>query len=765
MGTLANFVLAAVAADEYAIEAFDVNGDIWSETDNSKTAASRKTDDPERDSVMQILGDSWTLGDGKTLGDGYYLGDSDDGKGEGVYEDYTVTAGNVYAFSFLYKCGHSGAYMTIELYDQSNGLSINTTDVNDTSWTTYEERVTAPVGCTTIRVKLLQKSDDASSGPFLIDDVALNESAIIYDPEEYSRDPEIIGGFLQTLGGRRIRDQRCVHYRFRLWWEYLEKGAFDLLYSLLIDGGKLYLDDGEVPTLTESETVYENAEEDYVGVTGPSSTNKAFTDNGSALPSAEDDYDTTEYDTAAYQKIDADDASKHETASPTAGNYLYHRFDIDPDINSGDAQRLRVLVKASCNDASDQNNDGAVLYIWDDTDGTWVVIAQSSSSAITELTYTTAETEVAQRYLDSSDQRIKLLLRSQATRTTGKDLTLRTYYVELEVNEGLDLVVTLSHRAILTDSDVIHVKNTDSAVVLVNGFEYSIAADRESITIFGVYAHLDGNSQYFYRTDADFPESGITGANDFTIQAWIKPDTVSGNTTVASKWHATSDKRMYLLLKISDELRLVISSDGTEPSTAGNSVGMDLVANEWAFIAVVYDASEGTADFYKNGVFISQVTGLEESIADKDPDFKVGAYNTDDNLWDGGVAHVALFDDMRSAAEILASYSDPDLDLSGEGNIIAQWHFDEAAAATAIDNTQGDAGRDLTPYDGGDETFANCGRTLSGATGDEIEVKYDRYWEVAFDGMPEDLMNGVPSGDRVREVEVFLKTLSETPVS
>jgi hypothetical protein len=43
--------------------------------------------------------------------------------------------------------------------------------------------------------------------------------------------------------------------------------------------------------------------------------------------------------------------------------------------------------------------------------------------------------------------------------------------------------------------------------------------------------------------------------------------------------------------------------------------------------------------------------------------------------------------------------------------------FNESSAATAIDNTQGDAGRDLIPYDGGDVTFGNCGRAVGGDAG------------------------------------------------
>ncbi len=198
------FVLTVTASDEYATETFDADGDLWSETDNTKTTVSRKTDDSERDSVMQMLGDSWQLDGGITLGDGYYVGDSVDGKGEGAYEDYTVVAGRVYKLSALHKVAHSSAYMTIEAYDQSNSVSINTTNVNDVRWITHEEQITAPAGCTTIRIKFLQKSDVQFSGPLFVDNVALNESAIVYDPDEYEREPLIVGSLLQTLSGRRI---------------------------------------------------------------------------------------------------------------------------------------------------------------------------------------------------------------------------------------------------------------------------------------------------------------------------------------------------------------------------------------------------------------------------------------------------------------------------------------------------------------------------------------------------------------------------------
>lgn len=227
-----------------------------------------------------------------------------------------------------------------------------------------------------------------------------------------------------------------------------------------------------------------------------------------------------------------------------------------------------------------------------------------------------------------------------------------------------------------------------------------------------IFADLDGDSQYFYRTDADFPESGITGGNDLTIQAWIKPNIVSGDQAIASKWLGTDDNRMYLFALDGNELRFFISSDGANNTNKTTST-INLEVGIWVHVAVVYDASAGTADFYLNGSFLEQETGFFNTIADKAPDFQIGSQHIGSWFFNGGIHNVALFDDKRTAAEILASATDPDEDLSGAGNIIAQWLFDEASDAAAIDNTQGDAGRDLIPYDGGDVTFGECGRTTT----------------------------------------------------
>jgi len=147
-------------------------------------------------------------------------------------------------------------------------------------------------------------------------------------------------------------------------------------------------------------------------------------------------------------------------------------------------------------------------------------------------------------------------------------------------------------------------------------------------------------------------------------------------------------------------------------------------------------------------------TGLETAIVNNDVDFEVGSLNVGGAWWfDGYIAHVALFDDIRTPGEILASSNDPTEDLSGAGNIIGQWHFNDAGAATAIDNSQGDAGRDLKPFDGGDTTFALCGRSLHGVTQDHVDRDYHKLNQADEPGDPADdyavfwLSSGVGYGD------------------
>lgn len=250
---------------------------------------------------------------------------------------------------------------------------------------------------------------------------------------------------------------------------------------------------------------------------------------------------------------------------------------------------------------------------------------------------------------------------------------------------------------------------------LVSGAEVPLS-DEVVVTDkgFPVFANLNGSSQYFYRNDVDFPEARIT--SNMSAQAWINPSLLSlTNQVIISKYTTAGNKRMYYIGLTDVEAVVILSSDGSA-KVAKNTSGLALTINEWTHIAWVYNATAGTVAVYKNGYLHETLTGFLNFMTGKDSPFIIGAYNSGQLPMHGGISNVALFDDIRTPAEILASYQNKWIDLSGEGNIIGQWMFNEAAGASFIDNTQGDAGRDLVPYNGGDTTFGNCGRETGHAS-------------------------------------------------
>lgn len=748
---MGNFVLTMAAPKEYGLEEFNTAGSIWSATDPDKTSASRYTSDPARDSVMKIQGVLWTLGDGKVLGDQLFLNDSIIGKGEGTYKDYIVTEGIRYSFSCLYKVGDGT--LTIQLYDQTNSATITSVDKTDAIWNGYETSAVVPIGCTTLRVSFLQSQSDTRSGPFYIDDVSLNGNALLHDPDSYSRVPERVGSLHQTLGGRRIYDLRAIHYSLYLGWNFFKEDQYENLREVYYSNELLYFDDGNVPALVESEAVYKTAQYDYSNIVNPSSAHKAYFDSSASLPSAKSDFEATEFATADYQAVDGDDSNYKETMNPSANEYLYHKFLLLSSVDSGGVKRFRIKIAASGNDSSPQNLDGGVLYAWNGTN--WVELTRSTNSAKTDLTYSTAETEVAKQLVDSSDSYIRLLLRSRNRRNGTDALDLRTYYIECEINEGLNLTIELSHKAILdSNDDVIWVKNLTNETQLQLPIEYTVASDRRSVSVGAVYTTLDGVSQYF--SGADVLDGG-TG--DLSISGWIKMNgNPSSNSVVAQKYGSSLGYSVY----IATNGRLVgyIQDAGGAVTT---SDGASICDNEWHHVAVVFDR-DGNMVRYVDGVqygVADDISSISDDISNS-ANFSTGANSAGNNFFFGGLIRDVrvLIGGIWSSSEISAQANNP-LNNSVGGANTSSWYFTDAASATSINDDTGS--NDLT-FNGGDTTnYGTHSRTEVTSAGDEIEVKYDRYFEVMFASIPEEWFTGVPSsGERARSAEVVLQTLSES---
>jgi hypothetical protein len=507
---MTRFRLTLTAPTEYSVQTFNNDYDIWAETDDSKTESIRYISDSIRDSVMKVKGNIWALGDGWTLVDNLCLDDSPIGKNEGVYRDFAATAGVKYAFACIYKVELDEAKLIF--YDQTHEAEISRFDLFGSSWKSFEASITIPDGCETFRVKFLQ-SDNSHSGPFYIDNVSFNGNIFLSDPDSYNRNTTRIGSFHQTLSGRRIYDLRTIHYDFRLRWNYFDMTQYENFREIFYSNELLYFDDGNVPALIGSEKIYDNETYNFVGISYPSSTHKSYALCSNLLPSGMNDFEETEFSTNEYQAIDDNDINYKETSNPTSGQYIYHKFFIKTSIAAPYVQRLGIKVVASSDDNSPSNLDGCVLYAWDGNN--WVELTRVSNSTKNQLTYSTAEPLIASRFVNQSDNYVRLLLRSLNSRDGSNSLNLRTYYVEVEINEDLDSIIKLSHKAILDENgDVIYVKNVNKGTTLSLNVDYTVAVDRRSIAVInqdpGDVIEVKYN-RYFEVTLSSIPEEWLSG--------------------------------------------------------------------------------------------------------------------------------------------------------------------------------------------------------------------------------------------------------------
>lgn len=475
------FKLTLIAPDEYNVEKFENDTEIWSVTDPAKTYADRCASDIDRGSVMRVKGKTWTFGDEHTFGDGLYFDDSPEGRNEGVFKDFQVTPNVTYTISFLYRSAIG--YFRLVLWDVTNDSLVASQTLNSTSWASYCEAINIPELCNTLRIKFLQ-ADSPHSLPFYIDDLSVNGNVILTDPDSYERVLKRIGNSYQMLSGRKVHDLRAIHYRMNLKWDYVDPVQYELFRQIACSNEILYFDDGDVPPLIEHHTVYEREVNDYTNMESPSTLHIAYKSTSPNLPFAKSDFESEEYTTQEYQAIYNNDDQYCETSNPEAGFYIYHKFKIKSGLAKQGVKRFRVLVSAMGRDTSPHDSDGCILYAHNGDK--WVELARSTNSDKNFLIYETSESTIASSFVDADDQYIRLLVRSRGMMRDGSDLTLRVYYVQVELNEGLDSVVRLTHKAILDrDGDLIWVKNLTKGRDLILGTDYIVSIDRRSILIFG----------------------------------------------------------------------------------------------------------------------------------------------------------------------------------------------------------------------------------------------------------------------------------------
>ena len=201
----------------------------------------------------------------------------------------------------------------------------------------------------------------------------------------------------------------------------------------------------------------------------------------------------------------------------------------------------------------------------------------------------------------------------------------------------------------------------------------------------------DSNTTGFINCGSD---SGIDNKFDGggTIEAWIKPNSKGQlenyGGIIASKvfWYFSTTRDSG-----SNTCKLTFKQFFDGDDSEWNTTDHVITYNEWNHVAITYDNSDVANNpiMYINGKQVAltrdqAATGTRNS--DAGYNFFIGNYDANDNMhFDGTIAMVRYFDDIRTESEIRADMFNEHADMANTGDLIAMWQFDEGSGTT-IDN-------------------------------------------------------------------------------
>ncbi len=406
--------------------------------------------------------------------------------GKGAYIDVPVSAEIEHVVEFDYKITATQEIDWV-IYDQTNGgnIAIGTLDQAG-DWYGFYRRVTTPANCVTIRLFL--RAGTATSLAFFIDNIGCRGNLILEDAEsaQYTRSYPRQSNVHNTQGGNAVEDSTPPRMVYPLFWKYLTDTQFNAILKFIRSSRESYFDDGNLPDFAELQYAYLETQYTFSGITNPSGTHVAYYDTDVDLPNAEGDFETTEFSTANYGAIDANDGNSVDSSITTSSNvkkYIYHKFllNISGEYAVLDAiQRIKIKYVAECDDASGNDVDGIVLYVWHNAN--WLRIGETTSKDKTTIDYITDEPVQAQDFIDIGGQTITLLARSRGHKGSDGNLTMKSYYISVWVNQDMGSGVILSNEFTLDASgDVESVENLTDGTTLVLDTDYVIGDGRNNL--------------------------------------------------------------------------------------------------------------------------------------------------------------------------------------------------------------------------------------------------------------------------------------------
>lgn len=184
-------------------------------------------------------------------------------------------------------------------------------------------------------------------------------------------------------------------------------------------------------------------------------------------------------------------------------------------------------------------------------------------------------------------------------------------------------------------------------------------------------------SQALYISDSDQTNLDITG--DITIEAWVKFKSTSAYHAIVSKWDDGISNGVSYYFRISHTTGRMTWLFRSGGSNYQLEVDKSFETDVWYHIAVVYDSSTGTAEFFVDGESVGTASDASAgAIDDGSGNFAIGAIRTlgspnSKNYLDGYLDEVRVWNVKRTAKQIKCNrFIRVEPDIEG---LVGQWSF------------------------------------------------------------------------------------------
>jgi hypothetical protein len=157
-------------------------------------------------------------------------------------------------------------------------------------------------------------------------------------------------------------------------------------------------------------------------------------------------------------------------------------------------------------------------------------------------------------------------------------------------------------------------------------------------------------------------------SNSVTLDAWIKPNTVSGPRAIVTKYSPPLDVSWDLIVLDGGRIRFDVYQSGAADIGRGyDTVNPVISAGVWQHVAATFDVATQAVRIYVDGVEVPAILSFGQgqppvtSIRDSNSPVRIGALQDGNSnityFWNGLIDEVDLFDRALTSAEIQAIFA------------------------------------------------------------------------------------------------------------